>query len=119
MRLLSHSETYSSWWTSGGILARRLFRRFEDGELDALRAKGEGLLGGPPTTSKSEGAGALKLLLLVLPDVGGAGKPALLEARELRLSFGGGMGDGALMVVVECGEGRGRRGGVEVEVRTR
>lgn len=78
-------------------MARRLFRRFEDGELDALRAKGEGLLGGPPTTSKSEGSGALKLLLLEFPIVGGAGKPALLEARELRLSFGGGMGDGALM----------------------
>ena len=83
-------------------MARRLFRRFEDGELDALRAKGEGLLGGPPTTSKSEDAGALRLLLFAFPMVGGAGKPALLEARELRLSFGGGMGDGALMSGVEC-----------------
>jgi len=64
----------------------RLFRRFEEGELDALRANGEGLLGGPPTTSKSDGCEATSRLE--------AGGPALIEARELRRSFGGGMGEG-------------------------
>jgi len=39
---------------SGGSLIRRLFRRFDEGELLALRANGDGLEGGPPTTSKSE-----------------------------------------------------------------
>lgn len=64
----------------------RLFRRFDEGELEALRASGEGLLGGPPTTSNSVGSPATFRF--------GAARPALLEARELRRSFGGGMGSG-------------------------
>ena len=92
IRLLSHGDMYSSRWTSGGSFATRLFRRFEDGELDALRASGEGLLGGPPTTSKSDGSAATSRPALA--------RPALLEARELRRSFGGGMGSGDDMVRV-------------------
>lgn len=69
-------------------MATRLFRRFEDGELDALRANGEGLPGGPPTT-KPDGSEATFRVLL-----DDSGRPVLLDEAELRLSFGGGMGDG-------------------------
>lgn len=55
----------------------RVWRCFEEGEFDARNAKGEGLQGGPPT-GKSPSAGA----------------SLLLDARELRRSFGGGIGLG-------------------------
>lgn len=75
-------DTYSRRWTSGGTLAARLLRRFEDGELEARSAKGEGsALGGPPTTSRSDGCE-------------GTVVPASLEALELRRSLGGGIGSG-------------------------
>lgn len=54
-------------------------RRFDEGELDARSAKGEGLLGGPPTTRNSDGSDSAS---------------ASFDARELRRSLGGGMGDG-------------------------
>ena len=56
-----------------------LLRRFDEGELDARSAKGEGLLGGPPTTRNSDGSDSAS---------------ASFDARELRRSLGGGMGDG-------------------------
>jgi hypothetical protein len=75
----------------------RLRRRFEEGELEARRAKGEGLLGGPPTMRSSPGSAATSSGVC-------SGRLALLddaEARELRRSLGGGMGDGADIVVVK------------------
>jgi hypothetical protein len=75
-------------------LTIRLRRRFEDGEFDTRRAKGEGLLGGPPTIRNSPGSAATSSGVC-------SGRLALLEAREFRLSFGGGMGDGADMAGVE------------------
>lgn len=57
----------------------RLWRRFDEGELDARRAKGEGLPGGPPT--------------VILSSLSG-NKPSWLDALEFRRSFGGGMGLG-------------------------
>lgn len=54
-------------------------RRFDEGELDARSARGEGLLGGPPTTRNSDGSDSAS---------------ASFDARELRRSLGGGMGDG-------------------------
>jgi hypothetical protein len=73
----------------------RLRRRFEEGELETRRAKGEGLLGGPPTIRSSPGAAATSSGVW-------SGRLALLddaaEAREFRRSLGGGMGDGADMV---------------------
>jgi hypothetical protein len=87
-------------------LATRLFRRFEDGELDALRASGDGLPGGPPTT-KPAGAGATFRFRLLMASC----RPAVLEARELRRSFGGGMGEGDDMWAGGGrGEGQGRLG---------
>lgn len=68
-------------------MATRLFRRLEDGELEALRANGDGLPGGPPTT-KPDGSEATFRLLFV------SGSPALLDALELRRSLGGGIGEG-------------------------
>ena len=92
---------------SGGSLRHLLLRRFDDGELDARSAKGEGLLGGPPTTRNSDGSDSASASL---------GRPPWAEARELRLSLGGGMGDGDDMA--GCGEAvrgrseeRGGRGG--------
>lgn len=71
----------------------RLRRRFEEGEFETRRAKGEGLLGGPPTIRSSPGSAATSSGVC-------RGRLVLLEldARELRLSLGGGMGDGADMV---------------------
>jgi hypothetical protein len=60
----------------------RLFRCFEEGELEARSASGEGSLGGPPTTTY---VSTFRM---------GAAWLALLEARELRRSLGGGMGSG-------------------------
>jgi hypothetical protein len=54
----------------------RLLRRFDEGELEALSANGEGLPGGPPTT-KPSGCEAVSVV-----------KPALLDDRELRRSKG-------------------------------
>jgi hypothetical protein len=78
---------------------RRLFRRFDDGECEALRARGEGEQGGPPTTKSEESrttAGPV--------ETGSGGVltgrlrvSALLEALERRLS-GGGVDD--MLVVV-------------------
>jgi hypothetical protein len=65
----------------------RLLRSFEDGELEALTANGDGSLGGPPT-------GKLASCRLA----------SLLDAREFRRSLGGGMGEGEDMA---------GRGGVE------
>lgn len=72
---------------SGGILAWRLLRRFDEGELDALRANGEGVPGGPPTTSSKVPSGPGMTSVVVV-------KPLSLDERELRRSLGGGMGDG-------------------------
>lgn len=57
----------------------RLWRRLADGEFDARRASGEGLPGGPPTSILSSCSGT---------------RPTLLDDRELRRSFGGGIGLG-------------------------
>ena len=106
MRLLSGSVTYSSECTSGGILATRLFLRIDE---RALRAKGDGLPGGPPTTKlPGSTVGSTTLLLLPVPVpepllVVVVASP-LLEARELRRSLGGGMGDGDDMVFVVWGQ---------------
>lgn len=68
-----------------------LLRRLEDGEFETRSAKGEGLPGGPPTMRSSPGSAATSSGVWT-------GMLALLEARELRLSLGGGMGDGDDMV---------------------
>lgn len=71
----------------------RLCRRFEEGEFDTRTARGEGLLGGPPTVILSSCS---------------SGQPAqlgLLEEREERRSLGGGMGLGDDMAVGEAGLG--------------
>jgi hypothetical protein len=68
-----------------------LLRRLDEGELETRRAKGEGLPGGPPTIRSSPGSATTSSSVWM-------GMLALLEARELRLSFGGGMGDGDDMV---------------------
>lgn len=72
-------------------------RRFDEGELDARSAKGEGLLGGPPTTRNSDGSDSAS---------------ASFDARELRRSLDGGMGDGDDMAIAsnqnaekQCGAG--------------
>ena len=70
----------------------RLRRRFEEGEFETRRAKGEGLFGGPPTMRNSPGSAATSSGVC-------SGRLALLLARELRLSLGGGIGDGADMAV--------------------
>lgn len=85
-----------------------LLRRFEDGELDTRRAKGEGLVGGPPTTRNSDGSDSASA---------SPGRPPLDEARELRLSLGGGMGDGDDMAAGGGATMRGRSEEVEVEVQ--
>lgn len=73
--------------------------------MDARRAKGEGLPGGPPTT-KPEDSEAARSEPFV-----GSGRPALLEEREEReprRSFGGGIGcDGD--DIVEAGIRRARQ----------
>jgi hypothetical protein len=58
-------------------------RFFEFNELDALICSGEGLLGGPPTRMVTTPPGRRWRL-----------SSLLLEAREPRRSFGGGMGSG-------------------------
>jgi hypothetical protein len=68
----------------------RLCRR-EEGEFDTRTARGEGLLGGPPTGILSSCSSAHPPQL------------ALLEEREDRRSFGGGMGLGDDMAGVEAG----------------
>jgi hypothetical protein len=55
----------------------RLFLRFDDGELDALRANGDGLSGGPPTTKPGSSEAASE-------PAGAPVRPALLDDRELR-----------------------------------
>jgi hypothetical protein len=67
-------------------------RRFEEGELEALSANGDGLPGGPPTT-KPEGSTAPSGPVIV-----SGVRPVLLDDCELRRSFGGGMGEGEDMM---------------------
>jgi hypothetical protein len=71
----------------------RLRRAFEEGEFETRSANGEGLLGGPPTMRNSPGSAATSSGVC-------SGRLALLDAREFRLSLGGGMGDGADMLAV-------------------
>ena len=90
-RLLSQGSRYSRVRTSTGIFLYRLIRRFDEGELEALRANGEGELGGPPTT-KSEGSercvttGELRARGAVLAgkDWKDRADSALLEVRDSR-----------------------------------
>jgi hypothetical protein len=96
-RFGSGSVAYSRAAISGGTLRHLLLRRFDEGELDARSAKGEGLLGGPPTTRNSDGSDSAS---------------ASFDARELRRSLDGGMGDGDDMAIAsnqnaekQCGAG--------------
>ena len=72
----------------------RLSRFFEEGEFDTRTARGEGLLGGPPTVILSSFSSAQPPQLALLED---------REEREDRRSLGGGMGLGDDMVVEEAG----------------
>jgi hypothetical protein len=90
-RLLSQGSRYSRVRTSTGIFLCRLIRRFDEGELEALRANGEGELGGPPTT-KSEGSGRCETTgelrargaVLAGKDWKDRADSALLEVRDSR-----------------------------------
>lgn len=113
-RLLSQGSRYSRVRTSTGIFLYRLIRRFDEGELEALRANGEGELGGPPTT-KSEGSGRCvttgelraRGAVLAGRDWKDRADSALLEARDSRRD---GMED---MVVVSQKWLSGRKTGEE------